>query len=716
MTLAAKIARGDTMNYQHELSSNRSKEEVFLIRSVCIIGGIVYPLWGLIYQYILPEVDDPVSRRLSVTALAVFNIVLTYFPVKRSYLLATIYASMLVMTGHLVWIANLNGFHPYYQIGISVLVCVTVPFYQSLIGLMSYAAISSAIFLLPLATNPFRELFLFYMAISTVFLVSSYALLTRLNLVEKLRSSRQKFASSADQITAINRDISTIMQNIKLGVFTIESPDGKIGEQYSLFLKNILGESLPKHFTLFQLLKATDLEQDRVAQIRSLVAFIGEDQLQYELNSDLLPQLCRFKSGHDLPKTIEIEWSPVIDPAHGTLNKILVSFRDITELQFLRHENEEKSKELKLLSEIIAIDKKRIPSVFMSIKKLYEHCHLELQGKSQLELSSVFLIFREIHTIKGLARSFQLATLASEAHLAEDRLAQLKTVSQGVTIESTKDLLKPLGLCLQKYLNLLNQTFSINLGSAENVSFTRDEIDWIISNLKLALTSSENNLIQIQLLYDFLVERSQHSLKIILHGAITSLAVMAHDLQKPVPIIDIHDQGLSFSPISHSLLQAIFTHILRNAIDHGFEHPEERLKKGKTAEGHIEVTLSVATNHLDMYIQDDGQGLNLAMIREKASSKGLLTSVTTAPRKMLAEFIFLPDFSTKSKVSQVSGRGVGMDAVQAYIKGFGGSIGIELLSDAEDFVPFRFHIKLPLSLLDLYEHQRESPVHQVHAS
>jgi len=119
-------------------------------------------------------------------------------------------------------------------------------------------------------------------------------------------------------------------------------------------------------------------------------------------------------------------------------------------------------------------------------------------------------------------------------------------------------------------------------------------------------------------------------------------------------------------------------HLIRNAVDHGIEPPQERIEKGKSPQGQLILQGTVVGNQIIIEVSDDGRGLNLQMIGNAAIRKGLITQpelVTMSP-EAIQQLIFRPSFSTKTEVSEISGRGVGLDAVKAAIDRLQGEIKI----------------------------------------
>ncbi|MGE3147817.1 MAG: chemotaxis protein CheW, partial [Pseudorhodoplanes sp.] len=138
------------------------------------------------------------------------------------------------------------------------------------------------------------------------------------------------------------------------------------------------------------------------------------------------------------------------------------------------------------------------------------------------------------------------------------------------------------------------------------------------------------------------------------------------------------------------------THMVRNSADHGLEMPADRLEAGKPEQGTIRLSAYHEGGHIIIQIADDGRGLDTQKIKAKAIERGLKTQaeVDKMSEAQIQRFIFEPGFSTASKVTSVSGRGVGMDVVQTNIDQIGGSIDVKSIA-GEGSV---FSIKIPLTL------------------
>jgi chemosensory pili system protein ChpA (sensor histidine kinase/response regulator) len=149
--------------------------------------------------------------------------------------------------------------------------------------------------------------------------------------------------------------------------------------------------------------------------------------------------------------------------------------------------------------------------------------------------------------------------------------------------------------------------------------------------------------------------------------------------------------------VDRSVLERItapFEHMLRNSVAHGIERPADRVAKGKAELGEVRIDVRQEGNEIVLAVVDDGAGLNFERIRAKALQQGLLKPEDNPTDGEIAEFIFHPGFSTAQEVTQLAGRGVGMDVVKSEIAALGGRV--ELASETGKGT--RFTIYLPLTL------------------
>jgi two-component system chemotaxis sensor kinase CheA len=143
-------------------------------------------------------------------------------------------------------------------------------------------------------------------------------------------------------------------------------------------------------------------------------------------------------------------------------------------------------------------------------------------------------------------------------------------------------------------------------------------------------------------------------------------------------------------------LREVLMHLLRNSIDHGIEPADARTAQGKPAVGHVALRSSVNGDYLTIHIEDDGAGLDLEAIKQRAISAGLVgeTDMSRISESELIDLIFLPGFSTRQVVSKMSGRGVGLDIVRSQVERMQGRVSVHSTPGAGSV----FTISVPLSL------------------
>jgi two-component system chemotaxis sensor kinase CheA len=154
--------------------------------------------------------------------------------------------------------------------------------------------------------------------------------------------------------------------------------------------------------------------------------------------------------------------------------------------------------------------------------------------------------------------------------------------------------------------------------------------------------------------------------------------------------------------LDKTLLEAIrdpLTHLVRNAVDHGIETPDVRRLRGKSEEGRLRMVAYHEGGKVIVEITDDGGGIDVARVREKAIQNKLVTpeAVSRLSKQELLQLIFLPGFSTAERVTQFSGRGVGMDVVRTNIEKIGGTVDLD--SDPEHGTRIRTKIPLTLAII-----------------
>ena len=198
-----------------------------------------------------------------------------------------------------------------------------------------------------------------------------------------------------------------------------------------------------------------------------------------------------------------------------------------------------------------------------------------------------------------------------------------------------------------------------------------------------------------QLLYDTALACRMRPFADVLNGQSRMVRDLGRSLGKQVRL-EIEGEKTQVDRDVLEKLEAPLTHLLRNAVDHGIELPEQRLLAGKPAEGLIRLRASHQAGLLVLELSDDGGGVDLQRLRHSIVERQLSPADTVAQMSEaeLLTFLFLPGFSLRDKVTEVSGRGVGLDAVQHSVRQLRGFIDLSQHSGQGS----RFHLEVPLTL------------------
>ncbi|WP_454839236.1 response regulator [Pseudomonas hormoni] len=198
-----------------------------------------------------------------------------------------------------------------------------------------------------------------------------------------------------------------------------------------------------------------------------------------------------------------------------------------------------------------------------------------------------------------------------------------------------------------------------------------------------------------QVLYDTALACRMRPFADVLTGQVRMVRDLGRSLGKQVRL-EIEGEKTQVDRDVLEKLEAPLTHLLRNAVDHGIESPGQRLLAGKPEEGLIRLRASHQAGLLVLELSDDGNGVDLEKVRRSIIERQLSPPETAAQlsEEELLTFLFLPGFSLRDKVTEVSGRGVGLDAVQHMVRQLRGAVVLEQAAGEGS----RFHLEVPLTL------------------
>lgn len=508
-------------------------------------------------------------------------------------------------------------------------------------------------------------------------------------------------------------DIQTMLQNIPQGILTV-TEGNRIHPEYSAYLETILGT---RHIAGRKLMEVvfsgSTLGHDTLAQIQTVAeACIGEDMMNFAFNEHLLVGEIEKVMADGRTKVLDLNWSPIEDET-GTIQRLLLCVRDVTELRRLAAEAGEQKRELEIIGEILSVAQEKFHEFIIGAIGFIDENEVLIRRHPEGNADTVAQLFRNMHTIKGNARTYGLRHLTDLVHTAEQTYSELRKTRPDLAwdqdmllgeLETVRDMVERYARINEVSLGRKGPGRRGNAG--QYLMVDREHIQRAILRLEKINTSNLHELVAGRdAVRKTLRLLGTETITEILSGVLESLPELSRELTKEAPTVKIEDGGLRIRSQAGSLLKNVFMHLIRNAMDHGLEGTELRLATGKPAAGTIRIQVGIADRMLQVRLSDDGRGLALARIRQIAADKGLIIPDQSLSDAQTAQLIFQPGFSTADKLTKISGRGVGMDAVNDFIRRENGKIEIRFTAGAEgeSFRPFETVISLPESLAEQVE-------------
>lgn len=518
---------------------------------------------------------------------------------------------------------------------------------------------------------------------------------------EQNRNLEKKVEERTAALAQKNRDIASMMANMTQGLFTI-TQGGLIHPEYASYLETIFETKRIADRNFADLLfSSTNLSVDVVDQaITAVDAIVGEDEMMYDFNSHCLPSEMIIKLEDGREKVLETDWDPIA--GEGSIEKLMVTVRDVTELRALEREAEGQKRELEIIGQVLAVDARKFREFIDTSLDFVTQCREIIQSNTTKNLDAIALLFRNMHTVKGNSRTYGLTHIAGVVHAVESTYDDLRKNEESVWDQER--LLAELADAddiIRKYALINDEKLGRSTAaSASGLSLDPERISGWIEKIQ-ALTASELPP-QLQGVvseaYSMLVSLDAKPLGEVIKDVVKSVESLASQLGKEVPNIEIHEADYLIKSEAHGMLNNVFMHVFRNGIDHGIEKPEERKAKAKPTKGTIWVDTITGDNGITLEIRDDGRGIAIEKIYQKAVEKGIYSADGPRPSATeIANLIFASGFSTAEAVTDVSGRGVGMDAVKGFLEKAGGGIDIVLDAGEEgaEFRTFVTQIRLP---------------------
>jgi HPt (histidine-containing phosphotransfer) domain-containing protein len=471
-------------------------------------------------------------------------------------------------------------------------------------------------------------------------LVSSNALADTLvqnrRLVAKLKVVNEELELKVQERT---RDIREILDHVQHG-FLVVGEDRRVGRSFSASCVGIFRTDDLINRDLADLFRF-----DKENRAMFVLAFeqIFENVMPLEVTTSLIPQ--RFT----IENRIFAVSVKAIENDRQEIKRLLFSISDITELEHLLKENKQHRSLLKIITHRDAFLR------FMD--ETAECLDRACQAMQQKDLGQIRM---HLHTVKGNALMFGLDEFAHAIHEMETQE------------DVTKPNLDQLALMLQNFVDSNDEVLHLKSTDQTRLIVSQDAFDRHWAELQAARDLGTARDIFRRLMQ----ESRQKTAKELLGILPEQVQTLAQKLGKNVCVTIVGGE-LLLNPDQVSPLIAQLGHALRNAVDHGIEAPDER--EGKSSLARIEIGFYQSQEGWSIRVSDDGRGLDPKLISRRAVEKGLI-SIDTAQKlskEEIYEFIFASGFSTKDQATEISGRGLGMEALRQSVRALGGDLAID---------------------------------------
>ena len=282
--------------------------------------------------------------------------------------------------------------------------------------------------------------------------------------------------------------------------------------------------------------------------------------------------------------------------------------------------------------------------------------------------------------------------VVSSAEGQEKSSAEVKSSAQTASAQSVPVYVKKIQSMripverLDKIMNLMGELAIAKIRLAQTVQIYKIEaLEEVVFMLDRLITTLQDEVMQTRLLpVAYILDAFPRVVRDVARkqNKEVDLEILGSEIELDRVVLD---------EISDPLL-----HLVRNSIDHGLETPEDRIKKKKSPRGKVVIQVSRQKGQIFIEVGDDGQGVDFQAVKKVALAKGLITEEETKDldEKRVLDLIALPGFTTSAKITDISGRGVGLDVVKSKIEALGGRVDFETTKD----VGSKFILTLPLTL------------------
>jgi PAS domain S-box-containing protein len=490
------------------------------------------------------------------------------------------------------------------------------------------------------------------------------------------------FSFVGKDITALRnyeRKLAAIFSALPLGVLTLDR-DGKIEWPWSQFSETLLGnnklQGLDARTGIFG--RAGDfLTKTQKEGAKLFFDNIGGEELWYEMAKDQFPKEVPIASadGQEIAIWLGINYNPIV--RDGNVDKVLVVVDDITERVRLRKELAEKSSREQRTAQTLVELQEADP---MLLSTCVEDIDVYLDEIRRIEPNenNARVICNSLHGIKGVSRAVNLVAFKELIHDTESKiLKQLNENSSGLKDGMVADLkrIRIEWLELRPFIEAFRARITADSGNdvASEKEVGKDLRKSIIAKIEAARRDpkSSSAIDYLNAIESDFCAMFQIPFKTLQPKIDSFFAQTRRKLGRKASLtFELNDAKVDrdVAPMACE----IFYHLLTNALDHAIESPDQREAAGKDPEGQIVITARVDGRMVHFTVQDDGKGFDTEKLRAKAEKMGTVKPGQILSEKEIWHLALLSEMSTAEKVTDTSGRGIGLSAVDERVKRLGG--------------------------------------------
>lgn len=497
-----------------------------------------------------------------------------------------------------------------------------------------------------------------------------------------------------------NKEIQLLMNSVPTGLLSLNEKFF-INPEYSKSIEEILCQTnlAGKHF-----LEALNFDPNDEMGRETLINYLDVIQQELVSEKDIL-ELNPFEEYQLHTKSV-MKWLRIhyfiIDRGNDFTKHILVTIENITEEKALA-ERAGKSERENIQLKAIVEDPVLFKDFLTETKQILQHTKDSFLSLRPDKPSLIIIneIFRDVHTIKGAAGSFGLTTVTEIAEILEEKLGHLREneIISSEIINPIKDLLSQLSTAIMEVMGVAKKLFGDDFNESNDIYLRisldklRQEFAALDSILKSELIVAQNyKNIRKKIEQQFINLRSI-PVKRGIAKALKVIPGVLRKLDKNIQI-DIVGGDVHIDCEIAKELNTPLIHLIRNSIDHGIEPEDIRQAVGKSKQGHVLISIAKNQDFVTVEVSDDGRGLDPELLKNTAIKKGILTELDAEKLtyQETLSLILKPGFTTSETVTDISGRGVGMDAAVVSIRDnlFG-----ELSIESQKGIGTTFRINIP---------------------